>query len=469
MISPKSPLLFLVLSGLLVSLLSCNKEFDANNYVAYFGGEVSNPTSRFVLFCKDSEIIDTIPLKKDNTFFIKFDSLTPGLYSFKHNPEYQYVYFDKNDSLMVQINSKEFDESIVFCGRGDEKNNFLMELYLKNEADKQKMFDVFDYNLPHFISTIDSSYQSNFTFYSTKKNLIKWSKNFDHYAKATLNFHYYSKKELYPTLHKIRTGTDIFPQMPKDFYKYRKKVDFNDVSLLSYTPYLNYITHMLNNVGAITYHHHLSDVDIALKVNVNKLHIADTLISNSEVKNRIFNGIAFTYLLEDQNMVNNHKFFETYNRLSTDKSQKNEIVEIGKSIQLLAVGKSLPAVNLTDVNGNQISSTSLLKPKTVLFFWTENASSHLAAAHRKVIDLMKKHPEYQFIAINLDREQSKWKEVLSAYKFGGIKEFRGTNFEELRKIWVINKIHRTIVLDENGAIKNAFANLFDINFDKNLE
>jgi hypothetical protein len=33
---------------------------------------------------------------------------------------------------MVRVNSRDFDESIVFCGRGEEKNNFLMEIYLKN-------------------------------------------------------------------------------------------------------------------------------------------------------------------------------------------------------------------------------------------------------------------------------------------------------------------------------------------------
>ncbi|MBC8882761.1 hypothetical protein H9X57_03310 [Flavobacterium piscinae] len=47
--------------------------------------------------------------------------MAPGMYTFKYEPEYQYVYFDKNDSLMVRINPVEFDESIVYCGRGDEK------------------------------------------------------------------------------------------------------------------------------------------------------------------------------------------------------------------------------------------------------------------------------------------------------------------------------------------------------------
>ena len=153
--------------------------------------------------------MDTIVLNPDNTFFKKFDSLTPGLYSFKHEPEYQYIYFDKNDSLMVRINSQDFDESIVFCGRGEEKNNFLMELYLKNEHDRGFMFNVFDEDVAHFNKKIDSSFQSKKKFYDEKKESIGWDDDFDQYAIAMLDFFHYSKKELYPVVHKMRSGSDI--------------------------------------------------------------------------------------------------------------------------------------------------------------------------------------------------------------------------------------------------------------------
>ncbi|GAW90036.1 hypothetical protein FPS14_contig00038-0012 [Flavobacterium psychrophilum] len=43
------------------------------------------------------------------------------MYTFKHEPEYQQIYFEKNDSLMVRLNTNEFDNSLTFCGRGDEK------------------------------------------------------------------------------------------------------------------------------------------------------------------------------------------------------------------------------------------------------------------------------------------------------------------------------------------------------------
>ena len=39
---------------------------------------------------------------------------------------------------MVRVNTFDFDNSVVFVVTGDEKNNFLMELYLKNENDKRQ-------------------------------------------------------------------------------------------------------------------------------------------------------------------------------------------------------------------------------------------------------------------------------------------------------------------------------------------
>jgi hypothetical protein len=72
------------------------------------------------------------------------------------------------------------------------------------------------------------------------------------------------------------------------------------------------------------------------------------------------NNIAFRYLMEDQNVVNNTEFLKTYHKYSTDKSKKNEILKIGNAIQLLTDGKSLPEVQLVDSKGTKISSNNLI-------------------------------------------------------------------------------------------------------------
>ncbi|WP_396194973.1 TlpA family protein disulfide reductase [Flavobacterium sp.] len=453
---------------LLVLMSSCKNEFKRNDYVAYFGGEIVNPNNPYVLFCKDNQVIDSIKLDKNNRFFVQFDSLAPGLYTFKHEPEYQYVYFDKNDSLMVRVNTRDFDNSVIFCGRGDQKNNFLMEQYLKNEKDKNLVFSAFDKDIEQFTQTIDSTYQKSTQFYNSKKEEIKWSEDFDVYAKASLDFPYYSRRELYPMVHKMRTGKDVYEKIPQDYYDFRKNIDYNNAALSDFSPFVVYLSHMLNNMGAINYHNHFTEVDLALKTNINKMTIADTLIKNEKVKNTILNNIAFSYLLEDQNMVNNQSFFATYHKISTDKSQKNEIIKIGDAIQLLKAGSKLPEATLLNKNGQKVSSNTFANQKTVVFFWTSNAVSHFEAAHKKIIDFRKKHPEYQFVGINLNDTQEEWKGIMAKYKFGGVTELRCTDFEDLKSKWVITKIHRTIILGDKGLIKNAFTNIFELNFEEEL-
>lgn len=460
---------FLIPSLLLILMSSCKKEFSGDNYVAYFGGEVVNPSNRFVLFCKNNKIIDTIELKNDNTFFKKFDSLTPGLYTFKHEPEYQYIYFEKNDSLMVHINTKNFDESIVFCGRGDEKNNFLMELFLKNEKDKDNMFEVFDKDFNTFNNKIDKVHAENKKFYESKKKEIDWNEEFDLYANAAVEFPYKTKKEIYPLIHKLRTGNDVYENLPKDYYNFRKDIDFSNDKLIDFSPYVMYLSHMIDNVSEIKYHNHYSNLDLSLKTNINKLTVADTLIKSEKVKNSVLNNIAFKYLLEDQNMSNNNLFLDTYHKYSTDKSHKNEIIKIGNAIQLLKPNFELPKVTFADIDGKITNSDELIVNKTVFFFWTESANSHMKLVHRKVLELKRKYPYFDFIAINLNDKENIWKATLNSNNFNSVKQYHCVNFEDLRAKWAITKIHRTIVVDKDKKIINAFTNIFDANFEDNLK
>jgi len=463
---------FKILSVSMLTLMlctSCEKKFKNDNFTAYFGGEVTNPLNRYVLFLKDNKVIDTLPLDRNNRFFKKFDSLSPGLYTFKHIPEYQYVYFDKNDSLMVRLNSVDFDESIIFCGRGEEKNNFLMELYLKNQNDIKQMFEVFDFDVPKFTKYVDSAYASKKSFYDKKKEKIKWNDDFDFYAKAALDFPDHTKKEIYPVVHKIRTGEDVSKKLPQNFYAYRDGIDYNNEALTNFSPFVKYLTFMLNNLASEKINTKVSPEDEALQMNITKLNIADTLFKNSKIKNSILDNIAFAYLLEDQHIVNNKKFLDRYNSLSTDKSQQNEIIKIGNAIQLLKNGNELPNVNFLNSKGETVNSKDLIKGKTVLFFWTENAESHFETVHRKVIDLKAKHPDYNFIAINVDDNQAKWQRLLSNYKFDKVTELRVKNFEDVKDKWVITKIQRVLITNADGTIKNAFVNLFDVKFEDELK
>lgn len=370
---------------------------------------------------------------------------------------------------MARINSQDFDESITFCGRGEEKNNFLMELYLKNEHDRNVMFNVFDENVKNFNTKIDSAYKSKTKFYEDKKESAKWGDDFDKYAKAMLQFFHYSKKELYPVVHRMRSGENIEQDLPADFYNYRKEIDFNNKEFTNFSPFVRYLSNMMNNLSAKEKWSNATPVDRAYNSNIKKLHIADSIFKNEKIKNTVLDNIAFTYLLEDQNIINNKRFLDKYYSLSTDKTQQNDIKKIGDAIQMLKQDNPLPDVSLVSLDNKVEPIKSIINKKTVIFFWTKNLESHFISAHKRVMDLKKKHPDYDFISVCVDEGQTKWQNMLKNYKFDGIREYRVTNFEEVKSSWVVNKIHRTMIVNADGTINNAFVSLFDVNFETNLK
>lgn len=451
----------------LYSLCSCNKDFKDDNYTAYFGGEIVNPNNRYVLLLKDNEVIDSILLDDKNRFFKKFDSLAPGMYTFRHEPEYQYVYFDKNDSLLLRLNTKEFDNSLVFCGRGDQKNNYLIEMFLKNEADRG--YGVFDKNYKEFTKSIDSSFAIKKAYYLRRKTEIGWDEKFDVYAKASLELDHLAKKEIYPIAHNRRKGEDICKMLPKNYYAFRNEIDYNNEELTTYVAFVHYMTAMLNNIA---YKNCATEQDYeqsALASNIKKLNITDTLFKNQKIKNGVLNNIAFTYLLEDQNMANNKKFLDRYFELSTDKSKHNEIRKISSAAQNLIPGSKLPEQNFINSFGEKIDIKTIINGQTIVFFWTMSSKSHLEAVHKKAHQLKLKHPELTFIAINMDDSKEDWLKMLSTYDFKDSIELHATDLQKLKDEWVITKIHRVMLLNPNGTIKNAFVSLFDADFEKYLK
>lgn len=446
---------------------SCDKKHSAEDFTAYFGGEVLSPNTNYVLFMKDDNVIDTLFLDEKNRFLHKFDSLTPGLYTFIHHPEYQNVYFDKNDSLMVIINSKDFDNSIVFCGRGDEKNNYLMEMFLANERDRSSMYDVFFRNSKDFINSVDSSFALRKEIYEKGKSKIQWSSSFDSLALAALNLPHFNKKEMYPYAHKFITGNNITNELPKNYYDHRSKVDLNNPSFATYNPFIKYVTSTLNNQ---TFTENKGNIDeFALENSIKKLQIADKLIENKKIKNIVLNRMAFKYLLEEQNASHNKEYIDKYLELSTDKKMQSQIKDIYNNIQNLSVGKKLPAQSFINEKGETVDLAKIINKETVIFFYSTKSQSHLIGVHKKVKSYKQKYPNIDFIAININDTVEEWTKKLTEFDHQDILEIHAVNFESIKEKWVIYNNHRTMIINADGTIKNAFVHLFDVNFENNLK
>ena len=127
----KIRLLFILL---LAVFFSCQPKNKTRTGI-FLGGHILNPSSRTVTLYQGAKVIEMLELYENLRYQRKNDSLPSGIYKLEHLPEYQTLLLEEKDSLWVRINAAAFDESIVYSGIGASKNNFLIELFLKQDLE----------------------------------------------------------------------------------------------------------------------------------------------------------------------------------------------------------------------------------------------------------------------------------------------------------------------------------------------
>lgn len=149
----KKLLMLLIMSFVLTG---CEKDVTESNNHAFLGGEIINPNSGHVVISSGERVIDTVKLDNNNRFLYKMNALEPGLYTFTHSPENQIVFLETGDSLHFRLNTMEFDESLVFTGNGAKKNNYLINLFLENERERESMLQFSQLSPSDFRNKVDS-------------------------------------------------------------------------------------------------------------------------------------------------------------------------------------------------------------------------------------------------------------------------------------------------------------------------
>src|SRR5574343_477678 len=102
----------------------------AGNKLCVISGKIDNPVSDS-LFLKtdDSKIIAACKLNKDNGFKMKVE-IEEGYYRIGDNNEHTELFLSPGFNLHLTIDTKLFDESIQYKGKGSSENNYLAKSYL---------------------------------------------------------------------------------------------------------------------------------------------------------------------------------------------------------------------------------------------------------------------------------------------------------------------------------------------------
>jgi hypothetical protein len=467
----KIPILLLLT---LSTLLGCKNSSTGDDSVVYFGGEIINPNNDYVVLTNPNEKSDTIYLDEKNRFLKQFTSLSAGLYTFVHGGEYQRILLEPSDSIMVRLNTIDFDESLVFTGEGARKNNYLISAFLENEIDNKKfMRMMWDMEPNQFEKVLDADRNKKLKVLKEFLAQKTYSDLFKTIAESNINYDYYYNKELYPFGYYGYNNLIHYKDLPEHFYDFRTSVDYNNEKLIGVIPYYRFLFYHFNNLALGKYYenatHNVVFDNKSAVYNLEKLRLMDSLIDNENIKNHLLKFTTRDFIAVSEDSAEINEVLNSYLQKSSSELDKAYIEKLVSSVRNLKSGNQLPNIKLLTYDDKKVDLTLLITKPTVIYFWSSNLPLLLRNSHYKVKSLKTKFPELDFIAINInDDDKDHWKNTLHQYKFATSNEYKFENPKEAMSELAINSVNRSILVDGNGKIITSNAMLFTSEFEEEL-
>lgn len=465
--------IFYILLLAAISLSSCKNDIEESSCTqAFIGGEIINPNSDFIILTKSRKIVDSIFLDNRNRFAYKLTDLEPGLYNFFDGREIQTILLQANDSLLFRLNTIEFDESLVFTGKGAKENNYLINLFLENEKEERKILALSQLSPLLFEERIDALRKQKLEKLNKFKSKNKSSKLFNEVAEANINYNYYYSKEFYPFANYSKSELEIFNSLPPSFYDYRKNIDYNNELLKEYPPYNSFLRFHFNNLALQDHFLHSKDRyynEHSVDYNLDKLKLVDEKIDNEEIKNNLLNYAIVYFIGISKSTDNYDELLKSFTEKSTNERDIRRATRIVNSYKRLKPGQKLPPITLLDENDNKIALTRLITKPTVLYFWTKKSKNHLIDSHKRVKELEVKYPEVNFLAINTDSiSYTQQTKILKHFQVRINNEYRFMSPKACKEKLSIQPINNVFIVNKYKRIVNAKANMFNISFEQEL-
>lgn len=446
---------YLVSLFISLSIFSC-KTTESLDESTYFGGEIVNPRSSFVLFLKDDKVIDTLFLDKTNRFMGKYETLDEGLYTFKHGLEFQYVYLQPTDSVLVRLNSWDFDESLVFNGTGGSKNEFLINLFLQNEKEEKAIYQYFNLEEAPFVTKLDSLAKERDSIYREfETNEISVSNGFKKLTNTAIHYPLYRLKEVYPFYYKKAKRLKQFPTLSKEYYQYRDNVNLNKNELLSFYPYQNYVVNYLYNLA---YQQKEADPE-KNDIIINVLNNIVSEIDSEEIKNTLLKRIVVNDFLKSETTCTiDNKKLSIFLKNCTDEEYINQVQNLVNDSKFVENNKQLPNFEVVDYQENKTDIHAINKSKkTVIYFWsTEFMSTDYLVS--RVQYLERKYTDIQFIGIQMQPaylnigNEPKLQKLNSKLQYKLTSDSHANNF-------LTSQYPRIIIVNNDGVVMNGFTYL----------
>lgn len=446
---------------LITSVISCKT--DTKTEETYFGGKIIHPKSNYVVLFSMDQVIDTFYLDNEDKFIGKLKSAKEGLYYFSHGFENQHIYLKPNDSLMLRLNTWDFDESLVFAGKGAERNNILIDCFLEDEKEAKSLYAFNKLQPNDFKMKFDSLLVVKMKMYDEYiANHPEETEGFKNLLKVALTYPLYSRAEKYPMLYAKYSETEIKPTIDASFFNYRSFVKIDSDSLIYYPPYSQYVRNYLYN-ETYSLGHPPMKKNYTSKFTTDLLTIIGKKVSSENTKNAFLKQTLVSHFYNKSSCDINQEPFDKFFELSTNEEDRELINKLVNDTKAIIINERLQNFTVKNYNHASKSIYDIIGGKNaVLFFWNPEYVSESYIVSR-LNYLSNNYQNITFIPIRIDGEKSERIEKLDIKG-----QFYLSADSEANK-FLSCKMPRSIIVNKQGKVMNGYASISSLNVTDYLE
>ena len=424
----------------LLILSGCGSE-KTPDYVL-FSGTIQNPRGEKA-FVSGSDFSHELQVKEDGTFS---DTLrvTQGYYSFSH-AEMTTIFLTPGDSLHLDMDTAQYDESLVYSGTGAVANNYLAKKYLE----KEKLTG--DYKALYLLDEaayVKKNQDIKEACTLLLENLKATDPEFVEIETKNLNYEYLGMLKYYESSHAYYAEDADFKA--QDFVTAPlKEVDFdNDADYITFSSYKSLVTSEMMDYNTLMNHPETLAAVIAR-------------IKGLKSEN-IRNGLAKAlggYLSPSYEGV--QEIYSGAMEISTNDEEKAELTEKYNRISKLFKGQPAPKFDYVNYAGGKTSMDDLAGKYVYFDIW----ATWCGPCIREIPYLKEVEEKYhdanvQFVSVSIDRldDFEKWKTFIAEKDLGGIQLYADGDWKSsIITDYAIDGIPRFILVDPSGNIVNADA------------
>ncbi len=397
-------------------LFSCTQK-EEPSYSVINGTIENNSAENVVIRGNDMEV--KTPISPEGKFSDTLHLKNDGFYQLYVGRERTEIYLEKGKNLTVDIDAREFDESLKFSGDLANVNNYLAQKYLWNE--KHLDFkDLYSSDEDTFMKKLDANQKSLDSLYATNNisnpNFEKISKKEDLYSKAT-------QIETYLDAHRYLTGIEDY-QVGSTFYDPLKEINFKDtVAYRNSTAYQNLLdAHFNRLVNEDTYESGDNDHTLLFVKKV------DDSLPDGYAKDKIMVDYLQFGLKPNKNM---DEVFNIYKNSNPNPENLVKLTERYNKLKTITEGKPSPTFDYENYKGGTTSLADL-KGKYVYIdvwaTWCGPCLREIPALKETEKDYHGKNIEFVSISIDEPKDYEKWKQMVNDKSLAGIQLMADNNW-----------------------------------------